>query len=367
MKVDVAIVGAGLTGCTIAERFKSRGKNVHVFDSRDRVGGTSADKIDNNGMLAPLYGPHAFHTNSDRVWEYLSSFTRFIPYEQKSLTFHKDEFYQIPINASTIEKFFDRSFEFASEVQRYLDDIRDVKRQVKNSYDFAIAAMGEKLYAAFYEEYTFKQWGCYADRLHRSVLGRIPIRTNRDPRYFTDKHQGLPAFGYTDMMLMMLGDAYITLNKKVTLKEMQDYAPIVIWTGPLDEAFEYCFGPLEWRSLRWEIQNAIRPSIAAVVHYPDMDVPWTRVTDVSYFDGFGKPNMDEPTNLHYEFSCDPGSDHEKFYPILRPEVSEVFENYLDASADVRRGTYFLGRMGRFKYINMDQAVSSALSFMDEHE
>ena len=363
---DYVIVGAGFTGATIANILSTRGKYCLVVDSRDYVGGTSADHVNVNGLLAPRFGPHAFHTNSVHVWNYLNKFADFNDYVQVSKTRHKGELYDIPLNANTIEKFFDTTFASEVEVRKFVEDKQSKFASVLNSEDLALSTMGRELYKAFYAGYTEKQWAESASSLNRAVLGRVPVRFNRDNRYFTDKFQGLPIGGYSQLIRRMLDGIDVQLLTTITIKEALDEGAHVVWTGPLDEAFAERHGALDWRSVYWEETHSDITLPAAVVHEADIEVPYTRTTDVGYFDALaGKGNLKRTTHLT-EYSCqytDPKCGGEKFYPVVRPHTDHLLNKYKLLAANLARVS-FMGRMGSFNYLNMDQAVSMALAYCD---
>jgi UDP-galactopyranose mutase len=357
MTYDYAIVGAGFTGGTCAALLKDRGKSVLVVDERGVIGGTSADIMDDLGYITSLFGPHAFHTNSIQVINFLSRFTEWEHYVQISKTIYGGELYDIPINANTIEKFFkvDLPDEYACET--FLREKRIVCDDITNSLQLGLSTMGRELFEAFYWNYTCKQWDRTPDKLHRSVVGRLPVRTSRDNRYFTDAFQKMPKEGYTAMITKMFECCDIEMNRKVTAKEMLDSAKHVIWTGPFDEAFDHKHGYLSWRGLHWKWTVSDKQLPAAVVHETSMEVPWVRSMDTSYFNN----RFNGQTHIIREYS----NSDEAYYPILKPNTDAVLEAY-KREAEEQPRISCLGRMGRFKYINMDQAVSDALAFMERH-
>jgi UDP-galactopyranose mutase len=355
---DYLIVGAGFAGAVLAERLASQhDAHVLVVDKRPHVAGNAYDRLDASGILIHQYGPHIFHTNSDEIVDYLSQFTSWRPYEHRVLARVRDQLVPIPINRTTLNQLFGLNLRTDDEAAAYLASRAEPVDQIRTSEDVVVSAVGRELYELFFQGYTRKQWGIDPSGLDKAVTARIPTRTNTDDRYFGDKHQIMPAAGYTAMFNRMLDHPLIDVLLSTDYRDIADEidAGHVIYTGPIDEYFRFRYGKLPYRSLRFDHQmldtEQFQP--VAVVNYPDPQVPYTRITEYKHLTGQQHPR----TSITYEYPCDEG---DPYYPVPRPENQALFKRY-EALALAERGVTFVGRLATYRYYNMDQVVGQALA------
>jgi UDP-galactopyranose mutase len=354
---DYLIVGAGFAGAVLAERLAAeRDKKILLIDKRDHIGGNAYDYYDEYGILVHKYGPHIFHTNSKKVYDYLSMFTEWIPYEHKVLASHNNISYPIPINRITLNKLYNLNLLTDEEAEVYYELVRE-KRSIRNSEDIIISKTGKDIYERFFKHYTIKQWNIPPDKLAPSVCGRIPVRTGLDCRYFTDTYQAMPSEGYTKMFNRMLNHPNITVvfNKSFSAIEKDVKFNKLIYTGPVDEYFSYCFGKLPYRSLKMEFENHKLEYYqeAAVINFVDPEVPFTRLTEYKYLTG----QKSESTTISKEFSISGG---EPFYPIPAEENDNLFRKYIELTKGLNN-VYFCGRLALYRYYNMDQVIAMSLT------
>lgn len=353
---DYLIVGAGFSGSVIAERLATQmGKKVLVLDKRNHIGGNAYDHHDEAGVLVHRYGPHIFHTNSAEVFEYLSQFTEWRSYEHRVLASVDGQLLPIPINLDTINKLYGLNLN-SFEVEDFLKSLAEPKEQIRTSEDVVVSKIGRTLYEKFFRGYTRKQWGLDPSELDKSVIARIPTRSNRDDRYFTDTYQAMPLHGYTRMFENMLNHPNIKVMLNTDYREIEKGIPCreMVYTGPVDEFFEYRYGKLPYRSLHFkhETHNTPIHQSAPVINYPNEHL-YTRVTEFKYLTG----QDHSKTSIVYEF---PRADGDPYYPVPRPENAEIYKHY-KTLADATPGVYFVGRLATYKYYNMDQCVAQALT------
>ena len=353
---DWLVVGAGFAGAVLAERLASeRGDRVLVIDKRDHVAGNAYDHLDDAGVLVHRYGPHIFHTNSQAVHDYLSRFTAWRRYEHRVLGRVNGQLVPIPINLDTVNRLYGLSLS-SEELEAWFAARAETVPQVRTSEDVIVSRIGRELYEMFFQFYTRKQWGLDPSELDRSVTARVPVRTNRDDRYFTDGLQTMPRDGYTRMFERMLGHPGIKLMLGTSfdaLKPSVSYRRM-IWTGPVDEFFGYRYGKLPYRSLRFRHETLKQPRFQSVgtVNYPQ-DEDYTRVSEYKHMTGQEHPW----TSITYEY---PAAEGDPYYPIPRPENQALYKQY-EAAADACRDTWFVGRLATYRYLNMDQVVAQALA------
>jgi len=353
---DYLVVGAGFAGATIAERLAAHaGKRVLICDKRNHIGGNAYDCHNDDGVLIHKYGPHIFHTNSAEVFGYLSRFTEWRPYQHKVRAWVEGQLLPIPINLDTVNQLYGTRFT-SFELEAFFQSVAEPRQPTKTSEDVVVNRVGRDLYEKFFRNYTRKQWGLDPSELDASVIARVPVRTNRDDRYFTDTFQAMPVHGYTRMFERMLDHPNIHVLLNADYREIKTLVPHkqLIYSGPVDEYFDYCFGRLPYRSLRfqWETRNVRVAQPAPVINYPN-DHLYTRVTEMKYLSGQEHPK----TSLVYEFPTDQG---DPYYPVPTPENAALYAKYqqlANAAAEVQ----FLGRLGTYKYYNMDQVVAQALA------
>jgi len=357
---DYLIVGAGFAGSVLAERLASQhGASVLLIDRRPHVGGNAYDEPNEAGILYHKYGPHIFHTNSEQVVDYLSQFTEWRPYEHRVQARVCGQLVPIPINRTTLNMLFDANLRTDEEAAEYLARRAEPVDEIETSEDVVINAVGRQLYELFFRGYTRKQWGLDPSELDKQVTSRIPTRTNADDRYFSDTFQAMPLHGYTVMFERMLDHPLIEVRTGVDFADFKDeahnIANHVIFTGPIDEYFDFRFGKLPYRSLKFDHQTLDQEYFqpVAVVNYPNEDVPFTRISEYKYLTGQQAPN----TTITYEY---PSAEGDPYYPIPRPENQELFKKY-EALADATDNVTFVGRLATYRYYNMDQIVGQALA------
>jgi UDP-galactopyranose mutase len=357
---DYLVVGAGFSGSVIAERIATQlGKKVLVVDKRNHIGGNAYDHYDNSGILVHKYGPHIFHTNSRDVFEYLSKFTEWRSYEHRVLASVDGQLLPIPINLDTINKLYGLNLT-SFQVEEFLASLAEPKEYIRTSEDVVVSKVGRELYEKFFRNYTRKQWGLDPSELDKSVIARIPTRTNRDDRYFTDTYQAMPLHGFTRMFENMLNHPNIKVMLNTDYREIQKDIPCreMVYSGPVDEFFDLRYGKLPYRSLEFkhETHNKQVFQSAPVVNYPNEQL-YTRITEFKYLTG----QEHVKTSIVYEF---PRAEGDPYYPVPRPENAEIYKKY-KALADATSGVYFVGRLATYKYYNMDQCVAQALTVYNQ--
>jgi UDP-galactopyranose mutase len=353
---DYLIVGAGFAGSVLAERLATQAnKKVLIIDKREHIAGNAYDYYNKDGILIHKYGPHIFHTNAKEVFEYLGQFTPWRPYEHKVLASVDGQLVPIPINLNTINQLYGLNLNSA-EVETFFASKAEKVAGVKTSEDVVVSKVGRELYEKFFRGYTRKMWDLDPSELDASVTARVPTRTNRDDRYFTDTYQAMPLYGYTHMFQNMLSHKNIKVMLNTDYKEIIDFIPYknLIFTGPVDEYFNYCYGKLPYRSLEFKFetvdQEVFQPT--GTVNYPNEQL-YTRITDFKYLSG----QKHEKTTVVYEY---PKAEGDPYYPVPRPENAELYKKYQQLAATMTN-TYFVGRLATYKYYNMDQVVAQALT------
>jgi len=340
----------------LAERLAcGSGKQVLLVDRRPHIGGNAYDHYDESGILVHKYGPHIFHTNSREVYEYLSQFTEWRPYQHRVLACVDGQLLPVPINLDTVNRMYGTNYT-SFELEAFFNKIAEPVAQVRTSEDVIVSKVGRELYEKFFRNYTRKQWGLDPSELDATVTARVPVRTNRDDRYFTDTYQVMPLRGYTRMFERMLTHPNIKILLNADYHEVSRMIPHteVIYTGPVDEYFGYRFGRLPYRSLdfKFETKNVPVAQVGPVINYPNENA-YTRVTEFKYLTGQEHPK----TTVVYEFAKSTG---DPYYPVPQPANAALYKKYQDL-AEQTPGVHFLGRLGTYKYYNMDQVVAQALT------
>jgi UDP-galactopyranose mutase len=353
---DYLIVGAGFAGSVLAERLaRGSGKRVLLVDKRNHIGGNAYDCHDAAGLLIHKYGPHIFHTNSREVFDYLSQFTAWRHYQHRVLASVDGQLVPIPINLDTINKLYGLRLS-ASEVEAFLAAQAEPRDPIRTSEDSVVSKVGQELYKKFFRGYTRKQWGLDPSELDAAVAARVPVRFNSDDRYFTDQYQSMPALGFTRMFENMLDHPNISVLLQTDYRDILRAIPHreMIYTGPVDEFFDCCYGRLPYRSLEFKHetheQEVFQP--APVVNYPN-DYAFTRITEFKYLTG----QRHAKTSIVYEF---PQAEGDPYYPIPKPENAAIYQRY-QALAKETPGVHFVGRLATYRYYNMDQVVAQALT------
>lgn len=352
---DYLIVGAGFAGSVLAERLASQSdKKILIIDTRSHIGGNAYDHYNEDGILVHKYGPHIFHTNSRDVFEYLSQYTEWRPYEHRVQASVDGQLVPIPINLDTVNRLYGLSLT-SFQLEEFFASIAEKIDCIRTSEDVVISKVGRELYQKFFRNYTRKQWDMDPSELDKSVTARVPTRTNRDDRYFTDSYQAMPLHGFTKMFEKMLDHPNIKIMLNTDYREIVDVIPYreMIYTGPIDLFFDYCYGKLPYRSLKFKhetINKAVHQP-APVVNYPNEHL-YTRVTEFKYLTG----QEHNKTSIVYEY---PRAEGDPYYPIPRSENAELYKQY-KALADATSGVHFVGRLATYKYYNMDHVVAQAL-------
>ena len=353
---DYLVVGAGFSGAVVASQMARRfNKRVMLVDRRSHVGGNAFDHRDDAGVLVHKYGPHIFHTQSKDVFDYLSQFTQWRNYEHRVLASVDGKLVPIPINLDTVNILHGLNLK-VDELESYLESIAEKRPVIRTSEDVVVSRVGRDLYEKMFRGYTRKQWGLDPSELDSSVTARIPVRLSRDDRYFSDTYQAMPLQGFTRMFENMLDHPNISIvlstDYRDVLKSVR-YRELV-YTGPVDEFFDYRFGKLPYRSLKFRHQtlNQERLQPVAVINYPN-DHEYTRVTEFKHLTG----QAHAKTSVVYEYPCDGG---DPYYPIPRAENAALYKQY-EALAARNPEIHFSGRLATYKYYNMDQVVAQALT------
>ena len=356
MMFDYLIVGAGFAGSVLAERLgRVADKKVLLVDVRNHIGGNAYDYHDDAGVLIHKYGPHIFHTNARDVFDYLSQFTHWRPYQHRVRASVDGQLVPIPINVDTINQVYGLTLT-ALEVDDFLASVAEPREQIRTSEDVVVSKVGRELYEKFFRGYTRKQWGLDPSELDASVTARVPTRTNRDDRYFTDTYQAMPLHGYTRMFERMLDHSNIKILLNTDYREIADIIPHrqMIYTGPIDAFFDERYGKLPYRSLEFHFEThdtaVYQPH--AVINYPN-DYAYTRVTEFKYLTG----QEHRRTTLVYEV---PQAEGDPYYPVPRPHNAAIYDQY-KALADATPHVHFVGRLATYRYYNMDQVVAQALT------
>jgi UDP-galactopyranose mutase len=352
---DYLIVGAGFAGSVLAERLAAgSNKRVLLCDKRPHVGGNAYDCYDDAGVLIHKYGPHIFHTNSQVVFDYLSRFTRWRPYEHRVLASVDGQLVPIPINLDTVNRLYGLSLT-SFELEAFFEKVAEKVDKVTTSEHVVVAKVGRELYEKFFRGYTRKQWGLDPSELDASVTARVPTRTNRDDRYFTDTFQAMPLHGYTRMFERMLDHPNIKIMLNTDYREIVDDVDYgeMIYTGPIDAYFDHVFGKLPYRSLEFRHETLPERQVQAVgtVNFPN-EHAYTRVTEFKHLTG----QEHARTSVVYEY---PRADGDPYYPVPRAENAALYEKYRELTR-TQKGVHFVGRLATYRYYNMDQVVAQAL-------
>jgi UDP-galactopyranose mutase len=357
---DYMIVGAGFAGSVLAERLASEAnKKVLVVEQRDHIGGNAYDYYNHNGILVHKYGPHIFHTNSKKVFDYLSQFTTWRAYEHRVLASVDGQLVPMPINLTTINTLYGLQLN-CEQVEAFYNSRAEKIERVATSEDVVISKIGRELYEKFFKGYTRKQWDLDPSELDASVTSRVPVRMNKDDRYFTDTYQAMPIHGYTKMFRNMLSHPNIKVMLNTDYKEVMDIIPYqrMIYTGPIDSFFNYCYGHLPYRSIEFRFDTldmeVFQPT--GTINFPN-EHAYTRITEFKYLTG----QRHSKTSIVYEY---PKADGDPYYPIPRPENAILYKKY-KLLADSMTNTFFTGRLATYKYYNMDQVVAQSLTLFEK--
>lgn len=355
---DYAVVGAGLSGATIAERIASQlDEQVLVIEKRKHIAGNCYDFYDDAGILVHNYGPHIFHTQIKEVWDYLSSFTDWHMYQHRVQAYVDGRLVPLPINLDTVNQLCGTNLS-VEELPEFFERARKPVGKINTSADVILSQVGEFFYDRIYKNYTRKQWGVTPDKLDPQIVSRVPIRENRDDRYFNDPYQGLPRQGYTRMVEKMLSHPNIDLMLGVDYKQIVSHLryKTLIYTGPIDYYFDYKYGKLPYRSLqmRFETLDTEYYQPVAVVNYPN-DYDFTRITEFKHMTG----QQSNKTTILKEYPKEAIAESEPYYPIFDEQTNDLAQRYR-SDAEKEPNVFFVGRLAEYRYYNMDVAVARGL-------
>ena len=353
---DWLIVGAGFAGSVLAERIATqRGERVLIIDRRPHIGGNAYDRYDDAGVLMHQYGPHIFHTNSEMIFKHLSQFTEWRKYEHRVLGKVDGMEVPIPINLDTVNKLYGLNLT-SDELEGWFKSRAEPVAEIKTSEDVVVSVVGRELYEKFFQGYTRKQWGMDPSELDKSVTARVPTRTNRDDRYFTDEYQYMPLNGYTRMFETMLKHPNIKVMTQTDYADVRDLVPHkrVIFPGPVDDYFDFRYGKLPYRSLQFKHVTLDQEQALPVgtVNYPQTEA-YTRISEYKHITGQVHPK----TTLTYEY---PSAIGDPYYPIPKAENQALYKKY-EALAMATPNVWFVGRLATYRYYNMDQVTGQALA------
>lgn len=362
---DIIIIGAGISGSVLAERYAAVGKKVLIIEKRDHIAGNCYDYYDQNKILTSKYGAHLFHTNDQGVWDYVNQFADWYSWQHKVIARVDGKTVPIPVNITTVNTLFHANLQTEEQMQRWLEENRIAFENPANGEEAVLNKVGKVLYEKMFKHYTKKQWDKYPAELHASVLERIPVRSSNDDRYFSDIYQALPKGGYTQMFENILASPNILVLLNTDYFEIQDQLgeyEKLFYTGPIDRFFEFNENlkeKLEYRSINFVTEHLEQEYFQenAVVNYPGEEVDFTRIVEYKYFGN----QKSEKTSIVKEYTVAHG---EPYYPVPNDKNRDIYAKY-KAEADKLTDVYFVGRLANYKYFNMDQAFRNALDlFVD---
>jgi UDP-galactopyranose mutase len=362
--LTIGIVGAGFSGAVIAHELAAQGYRVTVFDERAHIAGNCHTERDaESGVLMHVYGPHIFHTDNERVWQFVNQFSRFEPYVNRVKALTGGRVFSLPINLLTINQFFGKILN-PQQAEAFIADLGDTSIIDPASFEEqALRFVGRELYEAFFRSYTIKQWGVSPSQLPASILKRLPVRFNYDDNYFAHRFQGMPREGYTVIVERLLDHPNITvhLNRSFRREEAADFGH-VFYSGPIDAWFDHSEGRLGYRTLDFEPIRAQGDfQGCAVLNYCDDSVPWTRISEHKHFAPW---EAHEKTLCFKEFSRECGPGDIPYYPIRLVEEKALLSRYVDL-ARREQGVTFVGRLGTYRYLDMDVTIAEALETIDQ--
>lgn len=368
--MKVAIVGAGISGAVIARLLAEKGVASIVFDKRDHIAGNCHSERDpQTNVMLHVYGPHIFHTDDSEVWDFVNQYSEFMPYTNRVKAVYKGNVYLLPVNLHTINQFFSKTLR-PDEAREFIESKADKSIvDPQNFEEQAISMIGRELYEAFFKGYTRKQWGCEPTELPASILKRLPVRFNYNDNYFNHKYQGMPKDGYTDMVAKILDHELIEIKTETEFNpDDSDQYQHVFWSGALDGYFGFSEGRLGYRTLDFEkFSQKGDYQGTAVINYCEEDVPFTRITEHKYFSPW---ESHDDTTCYREFSRFCTADDIPYYPIRMVKEKELLNRYLDKAMQLKHTT-FVGRLGTYRYLDMDvtirEAIDVARRYIDCHK
>ena len=371
MKYDYLIVGSGLFGSIFAYEANKRGKKVLVIDKRPHIAGNIYTE-NKDGINVHKYGAHIFHTSNKEVWDFINKFAEFNRYTNSPVARYKDELYNMPFNMNTFNKLW--GVVAPEEAQAKIEQEKQEAgiTEPKNLEEQAISLVGKTIYEKLVKGYTEKQWGRKCTELPSFIIKRLPVRFIYDNNYFNDRYQGIPMGGYTQIIEKMLDGIDVKLNYDYFehKQELEDIAEKIVFTGPIDKYYDYKFGELEYRSLRFEEEelNISNYQGNAVVNYTEYEVPYTRTIEHKHFEyakSLGQEDTISKTIITREYPDTWNREKEAYYPINNDKNNELYQKYADlASKD--KNVIFGGRLGMYKYYDMDKVIAEALKCVEEN-
>ncbi|MGH7204434.1 MAG: UDP-galactopyranose mutase [Candidatus Levyibacteriota bacterium] len=367
MVYDIIIVGAGISGATLAQQYATEcHKKVLILEKRDHIGGNCYDYRNEDGILVSKYGAHLFHTNFEDVWEYVNKFSQWTPYEHRVLSSVDGKLVPVPVNITTVNALLGLQIASEREMKQWLEENTQKFENPKNSEEMALSRVGPVLYEKMFKHYTQKQWNKEPRELAASVIGRIPVRTNFEYRYFSDIHQAIPKDGYTKLFENLLHHPNIAIKLNADYfalkKTLREYEKL-FFTGPIDQFYAYKYGKkLQYRSIRFEFKTYDQEFYQSnsVINYPN-EHDYTRIVEYKHFTG----QKHAKTTISKEF---PTWEGEPYYPVPSKENLELFAQYQkEAEKSEKENIFFVGRLANYKYFNMDQAFKNALDLFKRLE
>ncbi len=359
-KPDLLIVGAGPVGCVLAERAaKVKKWSSLIVEKRNHIAGNCYDELNKKGLRIHKYGPHYMRFKKRRIFNYVGQFTKWIKGNYIVKSSVKGELYPIPINLNTLEKFFKKKFKDKNQAKKFIDTLKIKKKKINNSEDFILSKLGREIYENFYKNYTIKQWGIHPKRLNKSVVGRLPIRFNRDPYYVNQKLKVMPKNGYTQLFQNMIKDNRIEISLNTPYEKIKkDITPNIatIYTGPPDVFFNFKYGKLDWRSLDFKFKTLKKNKIQECVqiNFPN-DHKYTRKVEIKHV----TKQKSKFSTISYEF---PKSKGDPYYPINNKKNVTLFKKYKRLIKKLeKKNIFFEGRLASYRYLNMDEVIEAALN------
>ncbi|EOX6947970.1 UDP-galactopyranose mutase [Klebsiella michiganensis] len=362
---NILIVGAGFSGVVIARQLAEQGHHIRIIDQRDHIGGNSYDARDpQTDVMVHVYGPHIFHTDNETVWNYVTQHAEMMPYVNRVKATVNGQVFSLPINLHTINQFFTKTCS-PDEARALIAEKGDSSiLEPKTFEEQALRFIGKELYEAFFKGYTIKQWGMEPSQLPASILKRLPVRFNYDDNYFNHRFQGMPKLGYTKMIESIANHENITieLQQSFNAEEREQYDH-VFYSGPLDAFYSYQYGRLGYRTLDFEKftwQGDYQG--CAVMNYCSLDVPYTRITEHKYFSPW---ESHEGSVCYKEYSRECGEKDIPYYPIRQMGEMALLDKYLSLAENEKNMT-FVGRLGTYRYLDMDVTIAEALNTADKY-
>lgn len=370
MRQQWVVVGAGLVGCTIAERLATvLNERVLLVEARHHVGGNTYDELDSHGVMVHRYGPHIFHTNDERVWKYLSRFTKWNTYEHRVMAQVEGRLIPLPFNFNSLSALFplDQAVHLEQLLMEHYGPGQEIPiLRLREAEEPLIRKLADYVYERIFYGYTVKQWGLTPEQLGPAVMGRVPVRLSRDNRYFRDRFQGIPVLGYTHMIQRMLSHRNIEVALSTPFRTILDCASRcrLIFTGTIDSYFNHYFGLLPYRSLRFEFEHHTVEQYQSVpqINFPNQ-YEYTRTVEHKHMTG--QKMLGTTIAREYPLPHEPGK-NEPYYPVPSAENRAVYARYAAEAEKLRGSVFFAGRLADYRYYNMDQAVARALTVF-EHE